>query len=101
MLGLFWRLSGLALQETRWQLSSCWQSGAFSVIRSGENKGRQSYGGVLVAVKSPSLRCEEIVSGRLLRVQALLPMPGLPLEWELVCFLVSPDPEIGAGSHSC
>ena len=82
-------LKVLALQETRWQYSSAWQSGQYSIIHSGEGGDRQSYGGVLLAIQSQGvIRYDETVPGRVLRAQVHFPGSLLPLE--IICIYAPP-----------
>ena len=74
-------LTALSLQETRWSHSSAWSSGCYDIIHSGHSQSRQSYSGVLVAVKDAlDIRYDEVLPGRMLRVQFQLSGTELPIE---------------------
>ena len=73
----------LAVQETRWSSSLQWSSGDWNLIHSAPEPkpGRQSYSGVLFAYRgSCKLRFQEVIAGRLLRVQIYGATSSVPLE---------------------
>ena len=66
------------IQETRWKHTSCWVSGDYFCIHSGESVKGVSYCGVLVMISrklvSPShIRYSSVLCGRLLHVRLSLP----------------------------
>ena len=82
---LFWcseqKIELLAVQETRWNSSLQWESAGWSLIHSGPNSPKQSYCGILFGFKGHAvIRYDEIIEGRLLRVQLTSRDRPLPLE---------------------
>ena len=70
-----------AVQETRWRTSLQWHSSGWNLIHSGPNSEQQSYSGILFGFRgSCLLRYDEVIPGRLLRVQLTSPSQTLPLE---------------------
>ena len=73
----------VCLQETRWSDSQAWMHAGYQVIHSGA-KNKLLPCGVLIAVggglASAELRYDEVIPGRLLRVQVRHPSLAVPLK---------------------
>ena len=82
-------LSLIAVQETKWRSSLQWKSQNWSLTHSGPGGSGQSYSGVLLGYRgNAQLRFDEVVPGRLLRVQITGVRHTLPLE-VLACLSAS------------
>ena len=82
-------VAALSLQETRWDTTAVWNSGDWTIVHSGEGSGSQSYGGVLFAVCGAlDLRYDEVLAGRILRVQ--FRTSGSEIPTEIVCVYAPP-----------